>query len=72
MLRADLALVVEVAMPKETETKAPTFKINLRLNEDLRRRIEAVAKDQERSTQGEIVYRLRKSLEHSPDEAKAS
>jgi hypothetical protein len=57
-------------MPKETET--PFAKINLRLDKDLLRRVEALAKDAERSANGEIVYRLRKSLEHSPDEASSS
>ncbi len=52
-------------MPKE---KPPFAKINLRLDKELLRRVEALAKDAERSANGEIVYRLRKSLEHSPDE----
>ena len=58
-------------MPKErTETSIAIF--NLRLDKDLLRRVAALAKDAERSANGEIVYRLRKSLEQSPDEASTS
>jgi hypothetical protein len=57
-------------MSKETET--PFAKINLRLDKHLLRRVEALAKDAERSANGEIVYRLRRSLEHLPDDASSS
>ena len=58
-------------MPKE-RTETPIAKINLRLDKELLRRVAALAKDAERSANGEIVYRLRKSLERSPDGASAS
>jgi predicted HicB family RNase H-like nuclease len=43
--------------------------LNLRLDEALHRQLTAEAKRSVRSLNGEIIFRLRRSLDQAPDEA---
>jgi TraY domain len=43
--------------------------LNLRLDEPLRRQLTAEARRSVRSRNGEIIFRLRRSLDQQPDEA---
>jgi hypothetical protein len=53
-----------------TETPNDLVKVlNLRLDEPLRRQLIAEARRSVRSLNGEIVFRLRRSLDQQPEEA---